>query len=519
MPSAGLRICGAAVIATAAWYLPWLLDNLRQDVIWLAAPFVWSHVVFCLYLLLSIANHWTRCVPPLRPATRGSEDLVGVIVPTCGEPPEMVRSTVRSVLDQDWPLQRLAIVISDDSRSSAVAAMAAELQQRYPAAVVLYNRPPPLGAPERGSAAKAGNLNSALALLDREFPGLRWLETRDADDEVVRPDFLRQCIGQLQHEPGLAYVQTIKQACVAEGDPFDNLTQSFYCGNMYARNAANAVFPCGSGLVWRRSALAAIGNFPTWNLVEDVQSGVDALRAGWQGLYLAIVGARAQHAPHDLANYYKQRGTWALDTLRLLIWGDLRGLRVRQYLHFAHIGLMYLQSLPLVIFLACPVLGLAFGVFPLEQVDWSYPVHMCPFVLAAELFAAQLCVPATLRSAWRARVLAIGLAPVFIKALVLAICSGVNRKPAYRVTRKVDEVSWHWREALPQLGAAGAITAAAACHFVAARPGHYDAASLVWAAYFLVLLAGFLPLSWFGMDVRDRLTARSRIRPARARPD
>jgi cellulose synthase (UDP-forming) len=75
-------------------------------------------------------------------------------------------------------------------------------------------------------------------------------------------------------------VQTIKQAQVSAGDPFNNWEPMFYRGQMLARNAANAVFPCGSGLVWRRSALREIGEFPTWNLVEDVQSGLEALRLG-----------------------------------------------------------------------------------------------------------------------------------------------------------------------------------------------------------------------------------------------
>ena len=135
---------------------------------------------------------------------------------------------------------------------------------------------------------------------------------------------------------------------------------------MLARHAANAVFPCGSGLVWRRAALDDIGGFPTWNLVEDLQSGVEALRRGWNGAYVPIVGAVGQHAPEDLPNMYKQRGTWALDTMRLLVWGDLSGLTWRQRLQFGELGLFYLQSFAVVVFIACPVIGFATGVYPLD---------------------------------------------------------------------------------------------------------------------------------------------------------
>jgi hypothetical protein len=38
-----------------------------------------------------------------------------------------------------------------------------------------------------------------------------------------------------------------------------------------------------------------------------LQSGLEALRRGWRGIYLPILGAVGQHAPDDVPNYYKQR--------------------------------------------------------------------------------------------------------------------------------------------------------------------------------------------------------------------
>lgn len=231
----------------------------------------------------------------------------------------MILRTVESVLDQDWPAHRMAIVVSDDGHSDDLR----RALEPYP---VHYHSPPPRYAPGRDGAAKAGNLNSALAELLRLHPDVAYVETRDADDEVGSRGFLRHCVGQLLADDALAFVQTIKEAQVSAGDPFNNRESMFYRGQMLTRNAANAVFPCGSGVVWRRTALHEIGDFPTWNLVEDLQSGVEALRRGWRGLYVPIVGAVGQHAPEDLANAYKQRGTWAIDTVRLMLWGDLRGL-------------------------------------------------------------------------------------------------------------------------------------------------------------------------------------------------
>ena len=88
-------------------------------------------------------------------------------------------------------------------------------------------QPPERGDPEREGDAKAGNLNSAVRYIDRNWQDICFIEVRDADDEVVDPAFLRACIAQLQHDEATAYVQTVKEARVSRGDPFDNGPAAF----------------------------------------------------------------------------------------------------------------------------------------------------------------------------------------------------------------------------------------------------------------------------------------------------
>jgi hypothetical protein len=57
------------------------------------------------------------------------------------------------------------------------------------------------------------------------------------------------------------------------------------------------------------------------------------LRTTWEDG--VIVGAVAQHAPEDVPNFYKQRGTWAIDTVRLILWRRLKGLSLRQKAQFS----------------------------------------------------------------------------------------------------------------------------------------------------------------------------------------
>jgi cellulose synthase (UDP-forming) len=277
------------------------------------------------------------------------------------------------------------VVVSDDGHDPALK----EAVAMFP---VVYHEPPPRDAPGRDGAAKAGNLNSALAMIDRRHPDVSYVETRDADDELGSNAFLRQVIGQLESNDRVAYVQTIKEAQVSAGDPFNNREGIFYRGQMLARNAANAVFPCGSGVVWRRNALRDIGDFPTWNLVEDIHSGVEALKRGWDAIYLPIVGAVGQHSPEDIPNVYKQRGTWAIDTVRLIVWRGLRGLTVRQKTQFLELLFFYLSSFTVLVYVPALCLALL-GWPPLDSDAAGFLTRMLPMVVATETWLLVLNHP------------------------------------------------------------------------------------------------------------------------------
>ena len=516
-----MRLSAVVLALASVWYLPWMFASLNGDALWLAWPFAVANVFTVVVGLLSVANSWHRSVPDPAPLPHGGEPLVGVIVPTYNEPVPMILRTVLSVLEQDWPTDRLAIVVSDDGHDPA-------LEEALTGWPVAYFSPPPRNAPGRDGAAKAGNLNAALAFLQQEYPEVAYIETRDADDELGSNGFLRHVIGQLESGPRRAFVQTIKEAQVAPGDPFNNREAVFYRSQMLARNASDAVFPCGSGVVWRREALEDIDGFPTWNLVEDLQSGVEALRRGWHGLYLPIVGAVPQHSPHDVPNFYKQRGTWCLDTVRLMVWGNLSGLRLRQRLQFLELLLFYLSAFTVPIYLAS-LAGALLGHPPLDAGAIGFVTHMIPIVVATELWLFVLNQPfndrrtrqrAPYRELWKVRTMWVGLSPVFMKASVQAVLGGPNRKPVYRVTLKSDDVRWHWRHTLPQtLIVAAVITVAV----YAARFGTYPDATLLfggiyWGALNVILLGNFVARGWHGLTSTSEIVRRRGGRREAATP-
>lgn len=496
-----IRLAGALVLALMAFYLPWLFGHLNSSLPWLAWPFLAANAFSALCVTLSVINGWSTRVTPRRPLAGPDVPEVAVIIPTWGEPVPMVLRTVLSVIEQDYPRERMHVVVSDDAHNPELAAALEGLG-------VLYHEPAPRHSPGRDGAAKAGNLNSGLEMVLTRFPTVAYVETRDADDEVGNSQFLRHTVGQLEFDRRLAFVQTIKEAQVSAGDPFVNLDGQFYRCQMLSRNYANAVFPCGSGLVWRVRALEQIGGFPTWNLVEDLQSGVEALRRGWRSCYLTIVGAVGQHSPEDVANVFKQRGTWAIDTVRLSIWGPRRGLRLRQRLHFSETLLFYLHSFTVLVYVPCTALA-CLGVFAVNASGLSCLLHLMPYALAAELRLFVLNQPfgdrrrrqrSPMRALWRLKLMWLGLAPVYIVACCKAILWGPRRKPIYKITRKSTEIRWYWRETLPHAILATLVPVGflAGLALGTLPPVLLLLTTGYWGLVNTAALAGFIMRGWFG---------------------
>lgn len=505
------RVLGTLLACGSVGYLGWLAVGLNPAAWWLSVPFLGANGYLVLLLLVSLANNWHRS--PVRPVSGtelGPEPTVAVLVPTVNEPAGMVARTLRSVLAQDWPHDRLVVVVGDDGHRPAVEAMVDGLAAEFPCATLHYLRPPRRGDPARHGDAKDGNLNAMLALVTRRHPDLAYLETRDADDLVGDPAFLRHTVAALGADAGVGYVQTVKDATVSRGDPFGNRRTFFYRGIMLSRDAAGAAFPCGSGLVWRLSALRDIGGFPTWNVVEDLYSGYLALQHGYRGRYLPVLGALAQTAPEDVPNVYQQLGTWALDTLRIFFWRPpwrVPGLAWRQRMHFIEMGLFYLSAVPTMVLIVVPALCLYSGTHALRVDPFAHAAVSWAYTLLITAFTFVLGNGTPWREMMRAKQIWVGMTFVYARAGLRALRYGPARKPDYRVTRKVRRPGLYLWQVAPQLGAlvllAGSLCWHAATH---PRPSEMDLGSMFWVLFYSTVLLGFVRRCWYGLAGARRET-------------
>ena len=409
---------------TIAWSHPTVTSILHLiGVVWITGV-----------LSLGIANQfWPR---DNRVAPPRAADLpeVAAVIPTYGEPIEVLEPVVQSLVALDYPTEKLRIYITDDGHRPEVEQLAA----RYH---VIYHR----GAQKD---AKAGNLNSCLPLIHEQQPGCDLIFTEDAD-EVADPSFLQKLIGYFE-DPRVGFVQTPKDCVVPKGDPFGNRDRIFYDTIQPGRNGISAAFACGSGVIWRISAVERVGGFNTWNVVEDMTTSYEIHNLGYRSDYhneILTVGL----APDDIPGLIKQRGTWALDTWRMFLFDNpllKKGeLSVRQRLQYLELGLFYMTSafiFPL-IFLV-PLLSLLTGDFIAVEGTVLFPW------IAANFLYYIVLADGSVDYAWRHWQYWVGHAPIYMQAFWLALRSR-NRKPGYKVTRKTRVSGFYGSMLWPQFGA------------------------------------------------------------------
>ncbi len=500
MKTLSTRIIGLIVLISGYYYLNWLFLHFNFQAQLLSAFFIFSTIFSYITSILLVFNNWSWKIPKKLILPEGGEPQVAILIPTWKEDVKIVKRTIVSVLRQNYPIGKMLIVVSDDGANPEVARMVHNLQNSIRGANLIYNIPPEKGSPERKGEGKSGNLNSALALLV-EYPTIGYIETRDADDLVSDQNFLRYTIAQLEKDVRLAYVQTIKDAITTDGDPFANREKLFYNSLVLSKNAANTVFPCGSGLVWRRIALENIGGFPDWNLVEDFQSGAEALRRGWKSMYLPIIGALGQISPEDIPNLIKQRTTWAADSFRFMLWGNKKGLNLVQKAHFIESGLFYLMAGMFSLQAIIPIIVLLTNMEPVFGNPLEYFIHIAPYIFSVFLFV--LCLErdqdVKIRQIIRSFQVAFGLGPTYLITFIKTLIAGPNSKPRYVVTKKYTSAGFYIFRVLPQLFICATLIFAIYTNIVTNihNPLAIEWTTILWSLLYLSVFSHIVRLSWF----------------------
>ena len=473
----GARAAGLAAVFGGGLYLSWRARQLAQ----LGVPadvFFAAELANYLALVAAVALFWTvrrRPAPPPPPV--GDTD---VLIPVCGEDPEIVEPTLRAALAIEYPHRTIVLC---DSRMAGF-----ENWREIVALCHAYQVPCLVRG--SGSSGKAGNLNAALPRTHGEF-----IVVLDAD-HVARPELGELLLGYFE-DPKVAFVTSRQSFRLEGGDPLGHQEALFYGSIQPAKDHDNAAFSCGSGVAYRRSAIEQLGGFSEWNLVEDLHTSYELHARGWRSVYVGTpvsVGA----APATAAEMGGQRLRWATDSLRILFWDNplrKRGLSLRQRLHYLHTTVWYLVAAAYMVFLLSPIASILLGARLLVPgTEGTYALLLLAYLgPVALMLAAHVGWRAALRTAQ----LQAFLAPVFGAAIVRALLASPHRRARRLesgVTRKSHQRQMSWITTFQHT----VLTLLVISIGVSlARPGVASWAVVLWACVLAAALA--TPASMLGL--------------------
>ena len=201
---------------------------------------------------------------------------VDVFIPVYKEPPDIVDLTVAAAVGLRGAEVRVHVL--DDGNDDAMRDLAARYGVGY------IRRPEHTGA-------KAGNINHALTKTDAAF-----IAVFDSD-HVADPAFLEATLGWME-DPKIAFVQTPQYYANTEDNRIAAASwaqQALFFGAICrGKDGLDAVFCCGTNVLFRREAFESVGGFPTNSLTEDFELSIHLHE---RGLELGVHPGRALARP------------------------------------------------------------------------------------------------------------------------------------------------------------------------------------------------------------------------------
>jgi len=407
---------GAAFLNTI--YLIWLPWNIQG-----VAGFFLFFAEFglsSLIILFSINNWQTRSC---RAIISQEKPAVDVFITVVDEPLPLFESTLSSIARIEYGNKHIYAL--DDGARPEIEILSRKYGAKH---IVRSNRP---------QNYKAGNLNYGLSQSSSPF-----ILTLDADQKVTNPKILNDLIGYFE-DPKVALVSTHQSFSVPLND-FNHDTM-FYQWMQPGKEFSNAAISVGSGSIYRRSAIEKVGGFPTWSVIEDMYVSYLFHRHGYTSHYIDIpytIGT----APARLPDIAKQRGTWALDSMRMLIQDCplfKRELTWRQRLQYFEIGYIYLVSaLCLPILFLMPSIAAWWELSPVKNPEIYILLRGPSLVLAIYTYYLLHGKSFSASQYWSS------LSFVYLKSFLLSLR---RKKPKYTVTAKIPGKDLGWELTIPHL--------------------------------------------------------------------
>jgi len=456
------------------------------------APYFWYEKFFAFILLLAegfillhsfgyFLNllHVIRRSGQSRPAANHVEDLreyppVAIVVSSYHEPIEVVEDTLICFYNLTYPNKHLFFL--DDTRYDMPGNETAELlayreqvdDMCLRIGVNLFRR--------KWHGAKAGMINDFLDFVEgnhregfvflpfgeRHRQGKeKYIIVFDADMNPF-PNFVENLVAIMESRPELAFIQTPQYYSNFETNRVaraSGLQQAiFYEYICEGKSMQDAMFCCGTNVIFRREALMDVGGFDESSVTEDFATSLKFHSRGWSSAYLNRVCAFGM-GPEDLGGYFKQQFRWALGTVglfRTILGQFIRhplSLSLSKWWEYFLSGTHYFIGWVFFILMMSPTLYLFFKVPSFFAKPEIYVLFFVPYiVLSLTIFIGTLS-----RRGYRFVDLIQGIVlnaisfPIFMKASLLGM---LGIRGSFGITPKGQSMSLRLTGLLPQVMAA-----------------------------------------------------------------
>lgn len=231
--------------------------------------------------------------------------------------------------------------------------------------------------------AKAGKINEFLQFLDgnikEDFEYHHYAKTKseqaekyliifDADMNPF-PDFVEYMVEKMENNPKAAFTQSPQYYSNFE---FNRVARAaglqqaiFYEYICEGKDLQDAMFCCGTNVIFRREALNDVGGFDETSVTEDFATSLKLHEKGWQSIYLNRISAFGM-GPEDLGAFFKQQFRWARGTVGILrdlpkeMLFNFRKFTLNQWWEYFLSSTHYLVGLVFFILISFPILYLFF---------------------------------------------------------------------------------------------------------------------------------------------------------------
>ncbi len=371
------RVTMCFLFPSAVWFILWRWLN------WVPAGVIWADFVSASFMIVegislgfaSTAWLWMWNLKYRKRVTMEELNLtdyelptVDILIPCYSEPPEIVEMTLKACHELDYPAHKICCWICDDGKSDEMKAMVDHAKRVYTGAMqtkyVARIKIP--GVPHH---AKAGNLNNVI--LNEESTG-QLIMVLDCDmlpepcfPRTIAPFFFNRLPEgtpkydeegepiRAQLDPDMGLIQTPQ--AFYNIDRKDLLGQNyafFYECVMSGWDGSGCTPCCGTGVVFARPAMEALGGFSVGSITEDFKTSLNFCTNGYKCKYYLKLMTRGV-APKELNAFMIQRMRWAVGSVQILKAKNplfLKGLpwRARLLYFFSTIGCIYVLFIALI---------------------------------------------------------------------------------------------------------------------------------------------------------------------------